>query len=218
MKKTIILLLAATLMMTGCTSSRFSGVATGAGLGGMFGSSIGGLVGGYRGHDVGRVVGMVAGGMVGAAATAERSQQKDNASPDYYYDDGVSYGHNNYPRPNYQSASPWENLEVTEVHYMDSNGNRSLNSGERALIVMEIYNRGNYTLYDIAPQISCDQRRIVISPTAIGSALEPGRGFRYRAEVIASKRLKSGLATFSVAFGNKGNRVTAKTFRIRTER
>ncbi len=218
MKRNIFLLLAVALLMTGCTSySQFSGVATGAGLGGMFGSSIGGLVGGYRGHDVGRVVGMVAGGMVGAAATAEHSQQKDKATPEYYYDDGVSYGHNSYSSPHYQSASPWENLEVSEVHYMDGNGNRSLNSNERSVIEMKIYNRGNYTLYDIAPQITCDQRRIVISPTAIVSALEPGRGFRYRAEVIAPKRVKDGLVTFSVSFGNKKNQVTAKTFRIRME-
>ncbi len=210
------LLLASLLLLGSCTSSQFSGVATGAGLGGMFGSSIGGIFGGPRGHDMGTAVGMLAGGALGAVATSE----KKGKSQDYTYDEqGIAYGYHNSDRAiSYNVSNPWEYLEVTDVRFTDSNNNRSLDSGERATIVMEIYNRSDNTIYDIAPQITCDQRRIIISPTAIVSALEPGRGFRYRAEIIAPKRLKDGLATFSVSFGHKRSKVTAKTFRIHTGR
>lgn len=222
MKNTYLFLFCCVFLLSGCTSNQFSGVATGSMLGGMFGSSIGGIFGGYRGHDVGGAIGMLAGGAVGAAVTAERSS-RDGAfaqgNEDYGYD-RVEYGsyRDEVRRDIPTASSDWDFLEVTAVRFSDANDNRCLDAGERAFLTMEIYNRGDRPIRDIAPRISCDNRRVAISPTAIVSRLEPGQGFRYKAEIIAPERLKEGLLTFNVAFGNGKRKVTAKSFRIRTAR
>ncbi len=199
-----------------CASSgQFAGVVSGSSVGGVFGSGIGGIFGGPRGHDIGTAVGMLAGGAVGAAATAPRGERRSGS-------DEQEVGYGRYQEPGYRnsgaSAALWQNLEVSNVQYADDNGNRCLDPGERASITMDIYNRGNVTIYDIAPQITCSDRNATISPTAIVSALESGQGFRYRAEIIAPRRIKSDFLTFTVSFGQKRQRVTAKTFRIRAGR
>lgn len=225
MKKIILFVAAAALVLSSCTSSsQFGGVVAGSSLGGMFGSSIGGIFGGPRGHDVGGAIGMLAGGVVGAAATAENnsSSSSSSSSSSYsssnnsvYYDD-----YDNYSAPRQRSyssrASQWRSLEVSNLRFSDQNDNRALDAGERAVIVMDIYNRGDVTLYDIAPVITCDNRRINISPSAMVSQLEPGQGFRYTAEIVARQRVKAGTTTFTISFGSGNNAVTAKTFRIRT--
>ncbi len=221
MKTSLLCLCTAFLVLTGCSSSQFAGVATGSSLGGMFGSSVGGIFGGPRGHDLGGAIGMLAGGAAGAAATADRSKKRhspDHSASQGYYDDEVSYGYTDRKANRQAPESPWNNLEVTHVKFTDENNNRQLDAGEHAVLIMDIYNRSDYTIYNIAPQVTCDSRRIAISPTAIVSALEAGQGFRYKAEVIASSRLKDDMLTFSVSFGEKKQRVTAKKFRIRTAR
>lgn len=216
MKKILLSLIAAGLMLTSCTTQQYVGGATGAGLGGMFGSSIGGILGGPRGADVGTLLGMVAGGTVGAAATADnntttRTTQRTTHSSAYAgIDDYSSYG--SYSRA---TSTNWSGLEVTSVQFVDANGDRCLGSGEHASVVMDIYNRSGATLYNIAPHITCDNKRINLSPTAIVSRLDDGQGFRYTLEVVAGN-MKDGVATFSVAFGNERNAPVVKTFRLRT--
>lgn len=220
MKKTILTLCVLAVTLSSCSSSQFSGVVAGSSLGGLFGSSIGGLVGGPRGHDAGAVIGMVAGGMAGAAATAPRDNSSSSSSS--YRSSSSSYDSDDIDYSSYRStrrpatASRWDCLEVSNIRFSDSNDNRCLDAGERVSIVMDIYNRGSETLYDVAPQVTCDNRRIVISPTAIVSRLEADQGFRYTVEVIAPRNLRSGLATFSVAFGSGKNSHVVKTFRVRT--
>lgn len=204
--------LAAALLAAGCTSSQFSYVATGSSLGGMFGSSIGGILGGHRGHDVGTAIGMIAGGALGAAASANRSDRGDAEQMD------VAAGYDDYRQSRTSATeyySPWSYLEVTNLRLVDANGNNRLDAGERVAVTMDIYNRSDYTMHDIAPQITCDNRRVVISPTAIVSQLGPGRGFRYKVEIIAPRRLRRDVVSFTVSFGEKRHRVTAKTFSLR---
>lgn len=218
-------LLSGCLLSVGCTPHQLSGVATGSTLGGMFGSSIGGVAGGWRGHDLGGAIGMLAGGAVGAAVTGEHKQKAGVRSRERYDGDDV-YGKVEYGSYREEArrgvaaanAAGVEFLEVTALRFSDADENHCLNAGERAFLSMEIYNRGDRALSEVAPQISCDNRRIAISPTAIMSRLEPGQGFRYRAEIIAPERLQDGFAVFTIAFGSGKNKVTAKTFRIRTGR
>lgn len=215
MKKNLLLLTAVLLVLSSCCSQQFGGVATGSSLGGMFGSSIGGLFGGPRGHDAGALIGMVAGGAIGAAATSPRTDGRDDQRTDY---NGVEYG--SYAPPAHTGAAGrgWQALQVSSVRFNDVNGNRCLDAGERARIVMDIYNGGEVTLYDIAPQITCSNKRVNISPTAVVSVLEPGQGFRYTAEVVGMHNLKSGQATFCVSFGSGKQKVTLKSFTIATSR
>lgn len=227
--KAITLLLLSSLLLGSCTSSQFAGVTAGSTLGAMFGSSIGGLIGGPRGSDIGTLTGMVLGGATGAAVTSGQNGDApdrtdyDSDRPRYQeYQDSydrerycpVQYGRSYEPTRTY--AAP--KLEVTAIRFNDSDGDRCLRSGERAYIELDIYNRSGHELRDVAPIISCDNRRIALSPPAKISVLPAGRGFRYKAEVVAPQRLRNGQATFRVAFGTDRQAVTASTFRINTAR
>ncbi len=216
--QTALTLLLPALLATGCSYNQFSAVTTGSSLGGLFGSTIGGLVGGPRGADAGAVVGMLAGGVAGAAATAshESKNAAQTTSRASRYADEVEYG--TYDTPDYRSrmrqASKWEYVEVGGVKFLDANNNRRLDPGESAFIVIDIYNRGNATLYNVTPVISCDSRRVLVSPPAIVSEIPSGRGVRYKAEVRAQGRLRQGQIVFKVSFGTGKQTVTAKTFSV----
>lgn len=221
MRKIGLLLMAGCLIMSSCSYRQFGAAATGSSLGGMFGSSIGGLMGGYRGHEIGTVAGMTAGAAIGIAATTQSNKSEKKEKKADYYDEYESYEDYKAPKSSKKQRSnsnynELNALNIERIHFADENDNQYLEPGEHASLVMAIYNRGNHTLYNIAPQITCDNKRIRISPTAIVSELAPGQGFRYRAEVIASNKLKEGETIFKVAFENGGDRITKKTFKIRT--
>lgn len=231
MQKISILFLSSALLLSSCSYQQFGGVATGSSVGGMFGSSIGGLMGGPRGSDKGTLAGMVIGGVVGAAVTAPRSNtsSKENANTDYddvdvYNRRGssgdVQYG--TYKNPRYQSpaaaTSDLEYIEVSNIHFLDSNNNQCLDRNEEAVIVMDIYNRGSRTLYNVAPSISCSNRRVAISPAAAIASLQPGQGVRYKAAVKCTRRAADDTYVFTVGFGSGKQAVTAKQFKIRAGR
>ena len=133
-KKTLFAgLIASTLLLSSCQSmNQFYGAATGASLGGLFGSAIGGMADGPRGHDMGTVVGMAIGGIIGAAATAPKTDDGNYRSSDYYYD----YGTDDYRENNYYS--PFANIEIEELRFVDENNNRALDAGEHARLVFII--------------------------------------------------------------------------------
>lgn len=210
--KKLCLLIATALLMTSCESmDQFYGTVTGAGLGGWFGSAIGGITGGPRGADAGAVIGMVTGAVVGAAATSS-----ENTPPRERYDDGyVSYGRSSeYVRP----SSSYAFLEVRNLTYTDNDNSRSINAGETAVITMDIYNASQSVVYDVAPQVVCDNKHITVSPTAIISSIDSGKGVRYKAMVRADRKLRDGKAEFRVYFGTGRNRIEGKVFTLRTSR
>ncbi len=209
MKKSSILFLIALFAFYNCSRySDFYNIAAGSGIGGMFGSAIGGLMGGPRGSDAGTLVGMVAGGVI-AAAAVENQAHTDLAPSDDYVDYDYS------PRRQY-NASNYNRIVVRTVTFNDENGNRCLDSQERAYIILDIYNEGTADAFEVAPTITCDNRRVVISPTAIISSLPSGRGVRYKAAITTRGKVKDGIAQFKVSFD--GGRTTVKTFRIQTKR
>ena len=210
MKKNILITMTAALLMTtGCTTSdQFFGTMTGASLGGLFGSAIGGITGGPRGHDAGTIVGMAIGGAIGAAATAPKTEDGNYRSSDYGYD----YGTRDYRR--HDVHSPYADLEIQNVRFVDANSNRSIDAGEHAKLVFEIRNTGRDYIYDVAPVIGTKQ--IYLSPTAIISELEPGRGVRYQAEVMATNKLKNGTAEFTIGFSNGEQLYVQRTFQLQT--
>ena len=225
MRKFCIPLLSAALLCASCSDYRqFNAVVAGSSVGGMFGSSIGGIIGGPRGYDVGNLTGMVVGGAIGAAVTQPKSSKSEKAerrSDDDVYrfgTDDVQY--DTYKRPKYTSPAAAlrdvEYLEVTNLHFLDSNDNHCLDNGEEAMLVMDIYNRGDRTLYNIAPQITCSSKRVAVSPAATVSALPAGQGIRYKAMVKAVRRIKDGWVVFDVSFGKGKQAVRAKQFKRKT--
>jgi len=215
MKKTVFVTLTATaLLMSSCQSmNQFYGAATGASIGGMFGSAIGGVADGPRGHDLGRVVGMAVGGIIGAAATAPKTDDGNYRSSDYYYD----YDMDDYRQNN--AYSPFASIEIEELRFVDENDNRALDANEHAKLVFIMRNTGRNYVYDIAPVITVSgTKEIYLSPTAIVKELAPGKAVRYQSEVVATKKLKNGVADFSIGFSDGDKLYTMSSFQLRTRK
>lgn len=207
-------LMASVLMLSSCQSmSQFYGTATGATIGGMFGSAIGGLSDGPRGSDMGTVVGMAIGGIIGAAATAPKTDDGNYRSSDYYYDyDMDDYRENDI-------YSPFANIVIEELRFVDENNNGALDAQEHAKLVFIMRNTGRDYVYDIAPVITVSgTKEVFLSPTAIVKELAPGKAVRYQSEVIATKKLKNGVADFSIGLSDGGRLYTMRSFQLRTNR
>ena len=189
-------LMVSALMLSSCQSmGQFYGAATGASIGGMFGSAIGGISDGRRGSDLGTVVGMAVGGIVGAAATAPKTDNGNYRSSDYYYD----YDMDDYRQNN--AYSPYVNIEIVDLRFVDENNNNALDANEHAKLVFIMRNTGRDYVYDIAPVITVSgTKEIYLSPTAIVKELAPGKAVRYQSELIATKKLKNGSADFTIGF------------------
>ncbi|MBQ0115693.1 MAG: glycine zipper family protein [Bacteroidales bacterium] len=214
MKKILVLATAAFMLMsTSCTTSRqMAGTVAGASLGGMFGSSIGGILGGWRGHDAGRLIGMVVGGAAGAAVTAPKTQSGEYSSSDGYYNNRCddSYYQNDY-------NSPYANLDIDNIRLIEGIEDHGISANEHSTLVFEIRNVGNEYVYNIAPVITVTgTKHIYLSPTAIISELGPGHAVRYKAEVVADKKLKNGVADFNISFADGNNKYMMRSFQIRT--
>ena len=206
--------MASALLLSSCQSmSQFYGATTGASLGGMFGSAIGGMADGPRGSDMGTVVGMAIGGIIGAAATAPKTDDGNYRSSDYYHD----YDMDDYRQNN--SYSPFANIEIEELRFVDENNNRILDAEEHAKLVFIIRNTGRDYVYDIAPVITVSGTKdIYLSPTAIVKELGPGKAVRYQSEIIATKKLKSGNADFSIGLSDGDKLYTLRSFQLRTRK
>ncbi len=215
MKKTVFVALTATaLLLSSCQSmSQFYGATTGASIGGMFGSAIGGIADGPRGSDMGTVMGMAIGGIIGAAATAPKTDDGNYRSSDYYYDYGVDdFRQNN-------AYSPYVNIEIADLRFVDENNSNTLDAGEHAKLVFIIRNMGRDYVYDIAPVITVSgTKQIFLSPTAIVKELAPGKAVRYQSEIIATRKLKNGTADFSIGLSDGDNLYTLRSFQLRTRK
>lgn len=81
MKKNVLLLLLAALLLTSCNTYTGAGAATGGYFGSMVGSMIGGISDGRRGSNVGGLIGMAGGAVIGAvvgnAADQEEARKRE---------------------------------------------------------------------------------------------------------------------------------------------
>lgn len=214
MKKIAIVMLGLALTLSSCTTtSQFYGAATGASLGGLFGSAIGGITGGRHGHNVGTLAGMAIGGVLGAAATAPKTEDGNYRTSDYYGD----YESGDYRQNN--SYSPFAKLEIENMRLIEEDdwNNGMIDAEEHSRIVFDIRNTGDEYVYNIAPVITVSgTKQIYLSPTAIVSELAPGRAVRYQAHVVATRKLKNGVADFSVGFSDGKKLYTITSFQLRT--
>lgn len=78
MKKVLISLIGAAMLMSSCGNYEAAGMYTGSAFGDMIGSAVGGIAGGWRGHEIGSLIGTVGGAVAGAAigAAADKAQQQ----------------------------------------------------------------------------------------------------------------------------------------------
>ena len=215
MKNYLIPLLAGTLAFGSCTTySEWNRGTTGAYVGSMFGSIIGDIIGGHYGSDVGALIGGAAGAAIGVATAHDHNRDRDDSYTNRHHKQKHET-HYSYNAP----ESPSRYLEIKNVVFADANSNRILEGGETAYVTFEIANHSDRPIYNVAPVITVDNRRIAISPTATIAKIDAGRGMRYKATVCALNDVRSGMATFSIGFAERGNKLDpAKTFRINVQR
>lgn len=235
MKNFHILILSALIALSSCTTnSEWNRGVTGAYLGSMFGSIIGDMVGGYHGSNMGALVGGATGAAIGVASAKADQERRENQGRrphrqydnyDNNYDNGYGNGYEDIHYGNgddyaYSApVSPSRYLDIRNLVFADANSNRLLEAGEKAYITFDIVNQSDRTIYNVAPIITCDNRRVKVSPTATIAKIDGGRGMRYKAMVVAQSNVRSGQATFVVNFDESGRRPEpVKTFRINVRR
>lgn len=97
-------------------------------------------------------------------------------------------------------------LEIRNVRFVDDNRNHTLDGGELCKVIFEVYNVSGAMAYDVQPTVveSTGNKRISISSTVHVERIAPGKGIRYTAMVLASKRVKDGNACFRI-YAVQGN-------------
>ncbi len=207
------LLLLLPFLLSSCVSyDSWNRTTTGMSLGAFFGSTVGGILGGNRGTDLGTLIGGATGAAIGAASAAKNEEQRtrnydtyNNVPRDRRYDDEqVGYGRYNEGSGGYAT---FNGIELSNLTFSDYNGDRCLQPGERAQISFDLYNNSGSTLYNIAPVVSCDYKRVNVSPTAIIGELPAGRSVRYQAEVVARNNARQRELMFQVALPTSNGRL-----------
>ena len=177
---------------------------------------------GPRGYDRGRLMGMVIGAAAGAAVTAPKTVTRQERNFDYSSDNYLDeYNRHSNQRTTagyrQQMENEYASLSVDNIRFIDQNGNECIDANEHVKLSFDIRNKGNRTLYDVAPVISVNgTKQIFISPTAVIGSIEPGKAMRYTAEIIATKKLRNGTAEFSISFGSGDLLYTVSSFDLRT--
>ena len=215
------LLLVLPFLLSSCVSyDSWNRTTTGMSLGAFFGSTVGGILGGNRGADLGTLIGGATGAAIGAASAAKNEEQRARTYETYnnvprdgrYGNEQVGYGRYNEASDGYAT---FNGIELSNLTFSDYNGDRCLQPGERAQISFDLYNNSGSTLYNIAPVVSCDYKRVNVSPTAIIGELPAGRTVRYQAEVVARNNARQRELMFQVALPTSNGRLQVmKSFSI----
>lgn len=213
------LLLMLPFLLSSCVSyDSWNRTTTGMSLGAFFGSTVGGILGGNRGADLGTLIGGATGAAIGAASAAKNEEQRARNYDTYNTRDGrygneqVDYGRYNESSDGYAT---FNGIELSNLTFSDYNGDRCLQPGERAQITFDLYNNSGSTLYNIAPVVSCDYKRVNVSPTAIIGELPVGRAVRYQAEVVVRSNARQRELMFQVALPTSNGRLQVmKSFSI----
>lgn len=221
MKKIGIYMFSAVLVFGSCTTSDQFGAAAGGGLlGGIFGSAIGGLLGGPRGADAGTVIGMITGAAMGAASASPEVTERGRSEYDY-----TSDNYNRRGRVAYSSRAEeadeigreYANVEINNLRFIDENNNKAIDANENCKITFEVKNNSAGTIYNVAPVISVSgSKYIIISPTAVIGEILAGKSVRYSAKVYANRKLRNGMAEFTISLAKRNYQYTMNTFELET--
>lgn len=148
MKKTFVLLLCASMMLTGCTTGAGTGAYAGSTLGALLGSAIGGIAGGPRGSDIGTLVGMAGGAAVGGALGAKADQQQQEYQN--YEDARFEQKYREHRRAATAGNKGYDNRYDDDVYrgYDNRNDDHANNGGGYDDSGFDPTNSGDDVLYD----------------------------------------------------------------------
>lgn len=111
-------------------------------------------------------------------------------------------------------------IELRNVRFINEAGNLTLQRGEIAKIVVEVYNRTSDYIYGVQPQVveTTGNKHVFVSSPILVEKIAPGRGIRYTAMVKADRRIKNGEISFAVSAKENANQNSSetKTITVRT--
>ncbi len=229
LKRQIIVVLFAALLLGGCASGRMGNpgaIMTGAAVGGSLGSSIGGLVGdnnhrgwrgGYRGSAIGNIVGTVAGAAIGNALTAPRTRRVEDDA----YMPEVKEVHTVKRSVSKAHRRPLPELRLRNIRFIDDNRNHVIDAGENSKIIFEVMNEGRSSAYGVVPVVMTAEKvkHLGISPSVMVEEIRSGDGIRYTATVYAGPKLKAEEITFRISVEDEdGNVCDSREFTLPASR
>ena len=241
MKKNLVLLVSALVLLSSCGTYTESGATTGSWFGSIIGSAIGGIAGGPRGSDIGTLVGMASGAVVGAAigsaadkaeqqkyedykAARQEARQRRNGS----YNDNNAFDDSGYDATNSgddrlynfgEDFSSVENvnapatLEIRHVRFLDASKDGVLTRGEEARMVFEIYNKSQNPVYRVQPSVAemTGNKHIHISENIMVESIPAGKGIRYTASIKADNGLRNGEAVIRIGVLQGNKEIISQT-------
>lgn len=173
MRKGIIYLVGASLLLSGCGTYTGSGALTGGYFGSILGSAIGGIADGPRGSDLGTIVGMAGGAAIGAAIGSQADQAETDRVHDHYdrVQQNRQRGYNPYDNSSagnddtYYQSGTGNDVLTDET---DSSGFDSTNSGDdRITFTPNPGNTDNYTAAEPTTSIPDNKSNIEEIPFGV---------------------------------------------------
>ena len=173
MKKVILTVACASLLLSGCTTYTGVGAYQGSGIGAILGSAIGGITGGPRGSDIGTIIGMAGGAVVGAAvgSAADQAQQQRREEArerrqrdyDYDYDRRGAYENRGYEQRRSEENSGFDPTNSGDDRIYDYN-DQDYNGHYSAVAPRSydpMYNNGNGSSVTFNPELEIRNARFV---------------------------------------------------------
>ena len=212
MKKAVMMIVGACLLMSSCGSYTATGAYTGGQFGHVIGSAVGGINGGWRGHEVGSIVGTIGGVAAGAAigSAIERGQQRkyeqrqqqqttanrntrnrgDYDQGGYYDPQGRGDDRIDFMGQGFASSG----IEIRNIEIIESRRDGVLTRGEELTVVFEVMNHGDHAVRNLTPLVeeATGNKHIHISPAKVIGSIDAHRGVRYTAHVMADRGLRRG--------------------------
>lgn len=143
-------------------------------------------------------------------------------------DDRIDWGISGAPSgngttlPSQPLAARPGGLVISNVRYLDQNGDQMLGAGEVSKIAFDLKNTSQYTLYNVQPIVveTTGNRHVLVSPTINVESIAPGSGIRYTATVVAERGLRRGAVAFRVSAETSSGQQAegATSFRLQTKR
>lgn len=159
MRKGIIYLVGASLLLSGCGTYTGSGALTGGYFGSILGSAIGGIADGPRGSDLGTIVGMAGGAAIGAAIGSQADQAQSERVHEHY--DRVQQNRQ-------RGYNPYDNSSAGNDDAYYQGGFDSTNSGDdRITFTPNSGNTDNYTAAEPTTSIPDNKSNIEEIPFGV---------------------------------------------------